>query len=86
MYWYDTSHRDNLVLNRRRFVFLTNPAFLQREEEKKILKLTNAEAVVAKNLKRQADALEKINNPQPKQQRKRNHPNLVLKIKIPPKV
>ena len=78
--------RDNLVLNRRRFVFLTNPALLQREEEKKILKLASAEAAVAKKLKRQAAALEKVNNPQPKQQRKKNHPNLVLKIKIPSKV
>ena len=29
------SSRDNLVLNRRRFVFLTNPALILREEEKK---------------------------------------------------
>ena len=68
------------------FVFLTNPALLQREEEKKIIKLANAEAAVAKKLKRQADALEKINDPQPKQQRKKNHPNLDLKTKIPLKV
>ena len=76
--------RDNLVLNRRRFVFLTNPALLQREEEKRNLKIANVEtAAAAKKLKRKADALEKLNNPQPKQPRKKNHPNLVLKIRIP---
>ena len=31
------SSRDNLVLNRRRFVFLTNSALILREEEKRKL-------------------------------------------------
>ena len=47
------SSRDNLVLNRRRFVFLTNSAL-----EKRKLKIDNAEKAVASKLKRKADAEE----------------------------
>ena len=55
------SSRDNLVLNRRRFVFLTNSAL-----EKRKLKIDNAEKAVASKLKRKADAEEKKRNPHPK--------------------
>ena len=49
------SSRDNLVLNRRRFVFLTNSALILREEEKRKLKIDNAEKAVTSKLKRKAD-------------------------------
>ena len=60
------SSRDNLVLNRRRFVFLTNSALILREEEKRKLKIDNAEKAVASKLKRKADAEEEKRNPHPK--------------------
>ena len=73
------SSRDNLVLNRRRFVFLTK-ALILREEEKRKLLIDNAEKAVASKLKRKADKEERKRNPQPK---KENSNQLILKIKIP---
>ena len=72
--------RDNLVLNRRRFVFLTNSALIIREGEKRKLKIDNAEKAVASKLKRKADKEERKRNPQSK---KENSNQLILKIKIP---
>ena len=72
------SSRDNLVLNRRRFVFLTNSALILREEEKRKLKI-DAEKAVASELKRKADKEERKRNPQPK----KNSNQLILNIKIP---
>ena len=74
------SSRDNLVLNRRRFVFLTNSALILREEEKRKLNIDNAEKAAASQLKRKADAEEEKRNPHPK---KENSNQLILKIKIP---
>ena len=71
--------RDNLVLHRRRFVFLTNSALILREEEKRKLKIDNSEKAVASELKRKAEKEERKRNPQPK----KNSDQLILKIKIP---
>ena len=74
------SSRGNLVLNRRRFIFLTNSALILREEEKRELKIDNAEKAAASKLKRKAGKEERKRNPQPK---KENSDQLILKIKIP---
>ena len=54
-----TKSRDDLVLNRRRFVFLTHPALLQREEDKRVAKVVTLSANVARGEKRKADAAAK---------------------------
>lgn len=66
--------RDDLVLNRRRFVFLTNPSLLRREEEKRLKKIAVAEEKVVNCEKRKVAAVEKKNaekknNPPPKKGR-----------------
>lgn len=63
--------RDTLILNRRRFVFLTSPAVIASEIQKK-----NDKAALIddkdKAAKRKAAAAEKKANPQPRKRAKKN--------------
>ena len=51
-----TGDRDNLVLNRRRYVFLTNPAVIASEDAKRIAKITAADLKKNNSLKRKEAA------------------------------
>jgi hypothetical protein len=52
--------RDSLVLNRRRYVFLTNPAVIASEDAKRIAKCDAAELKKANALKRKEAAAERL--------------------------
>ena len=62
--------RDDLVLNRRRFLFLTNLAFIIKEDQKRLDKVTAAEEKTDQARKRKAAAeARKANPPAPKRQK-----------------
>lgn len=63
--------RDELVLNRRRTVFLTHPEVVLREEEKREAKEASAVEKSDKTLKRKADAEARKANPPPKKRAKK---------------
>ena len=71
--------RDNLVLNRRRFIFLTNPALIVSEEQKRLDKLTAIDDKAEKAGKRKAAADERKANPKPKKIAKKNQ---VLQVNL----
>jgi hypothetical protein len=62
--------RDELVLNRRRTVILSNPEVILREVEKKELKEQAAIDIEDKKLERKADAEARKANPKPKRVKK----------------
>lgn len=62
---------DDLVLNRRRFVFVTNCAFIASEDDKKLAKEALETEKVAKAVKRKADAELKKQNPKPNKRAKK---------------
>ena len=64
--------RDDLVLNRRRFLFLTNPAFIAKEDHKRIEKLSAAEEKKEKAEKRKVAAEVKKAQPLPVKRAKKN--------------
>ena len=64
--------RDDLVLNRRRFLFLTNPAFIAGEDQKRLDKLALAEDKKEKAVKRKAAAEERKLQPQAAKRAKKN--------------
>ena len=64
--------RDDLVLNRRRFLFLTKPAFIPREDQKRIDKLSAAEEKKDKAEKRKVAAEVKKAQPLPVKRAKKN--------------
>lgn len=64
--------RDTLILNRRRFVFLTSPAVIASEIQKKNDKAALIDDKADKAAKRKAAAAEKKANPQPRKRAKKN--------------
>ena len=64
--------RDNLVLNRRRFLFLTNPAFIAGEDKKREEKLALAEDKKEKAVKRKVAAEERKLQPPAAKRAKKN--------------
>ena len=69
---YGKKSRDDLVLNRRRFCFLTNPALIQREAAKATLKDAAVVEKADKAGKRKAAAEEKRLAPKPAKRARRN--------------
>jgi hypothetical protein len=65
--------RDDLVVNRRRFVFLTNPAFIASEDLKKENKMSAVKEKKEKAEKRNAAADIKKAKPPPVKRAKKNH-------------
>lgn len=66
--------RDGLVLNRRRFIFLTNLAFIAREDQKRVDKLNAVEDKKDKAVKRKAAAEIKRAKPPAAKRVKKNAP------------
>ena len=64
--------RDDLVLNRRRFLFLTNPAFIASEDKKRLDKLAAVEDKKDKAEKRKFAAEARKVQPQPVKRAKKN--------------
>ena len=64
--------RDDLVLNRRRFLFLTNPAFIASEDQKRIDKLSVVNVKKEKAEKRKIAAEIKKGQPPPAKRVKKN--------------
>jgi hypothetical protein len=63
--------KDDLVLNRRRYVFLTNPKLIQKENQKRLDKETAAlVALDNKNKRKLASDAKKLNPPAPKRAKK----------------
>jgi hypothetical protein len=76
--------RDDLVLNRRRFCFLTNPFLIKREADKVLQKEAIAGEKADKVLKRKAAAEAKRLAPKPLKRARKNNPVIAADVVAPP--
>jgi hypothetical protein len=74
--------RDNLKLNSRRFVFLTHPNLIQKEENKRlhVLEVANAKKSNAVKRKSAAEAKKAASEANPPKRRKKNNSVEVVEI------
>lgn len=77
----DGRSRDDLVLNRRRFLFLTNLAFIAREDQKRVEKLNAVEEKNDKAVKRKA--AEEIRKAKPLAAKRVRKDNVVAAVVTP---